>query len=295
MQRTITSSLSGPSSSSLPDALASKLRKSATKTTDPYMTYGISQALFNTCTQQANYTIPESQRQGLLTGQGPPKTSSGEDLGIPDPPIAPDDSSSSSSWWFHTLFLPPTFSTWSQVSYLHMYILVVRLRAHPDPATVAKYQHYLLDHFSHAAEDKMVLLHGMSARGVRNRYLKDLFLQWRGVLAAYDEGLVKGDAVLGSAVWRNLFKGSEDVDWERVAQVVGFIRASVRLLARVGDGEISRAVRQEGAEGAKGRSGGVFEMARMGLREQVRRESKGMKETPSASDASEPVAAARSA
>ncbi len=237
------------------------------------MTYGISQSLFTICSQQANYTIPSSQRQGLLTGQGPPKTSSGEDLGIADPPLPADSPSSSSApaWWFHTLSLPPTFSTWSQVSYLHMYMLVVRLRALPDAATVAKYQHYLLDHFSHAAEDKMVLLHGMSARGIRNRYLKDLFLQWRGVLAAYDEGLVKDDAVLGSAVWRNLFKGGEEVDWERVAEVVGFVRRGVGLLAEVGDADVLQAVRSK-EEGGKA----LFDTVRTGLQESVRKESRGM-------------------
>lgn len=256
MQRAISSTLNRPP----PSTLASRLRRTATKTTDPYLAYGVSQSLFRTCGLQANYTIPESQRQGILTGQGPPKTTSGEDLGMPE----------SDSWWFQELGLQPTFSTWSQVTYLHMYMLVVRLRALEHRDSLAKYQHYLLDHFSHAAEERMILLHGMSARGIRNRYLKDLFLQWRGLLTAYDEGLVKGDAVLAGAVWRNLWKGSEEVDWEKVAVVVGFVRRAVGLLGLVADAEIQEAVVD----------GGVFERAREGLGNQVGRESRGVKEVP---------------
>jgi len=46
---------------------------------------------------------------------------------------------------------------------------------------------------------------------------------------------VKGDAVLGAAVWRNVFKGNEDVDWRRVALVVGFMRRGLRGLDRAHD------------------------------------------------------------
>lgn len=235
------------------------------------MAYGISQVLFRTCSQQADYTIPEAQRQGILTGKGPPKTEAGEDLGVPEP----EPPSPSSSWWFRHLGLQPTFSTWSQVTYLHLYILVVRLRALPHAASVLKYQQYLLDHFSHAAEEKMTVLHGMSARGIRNRYLKDLFVQWRGLLAAYDEGMVKGDAVLAGAVWRNVWKGREDVDWEKVAEVVAYMRTATSLLADVGDGAIQGAVVADAGKGP-----GVFDRAKKGLEQRVRKDSRGIRDTP---------------
>ena len=118
-----------------------------------------------------------------------------------------------------------------------MYLLTVRLRALPSPESVQTYSRHLLDHFSHRAEHRMTVLHGMEARGMRNGHLKDLFLQWRGVLAAYDEGLIRGDAVLGAAVWRNLWKASEvgpdgkELDWTKVARVVAYMR---RVLAEMG-------------------------------------------------------------
>ena len=81
----------------------------------------------------------------------------------------------------------------------------------------------------------MVVLHNISSRMLRNRYLKDLFVQWRGLTAAYDEGLVKGDAVLATAVWRNIFKGDEDVDLRRLGQVVSYMRSVLSKLDAMGD------------------------------------------------------------
>lgn len=130
--------------------------------------------------------------------------------------------------------LPPTFSTWAHVSMLHMYLIVVRLRG-CEEVTYKEWHKQLLDHFFHAAEAKMGVAHELTSSSIRQRYLKDLFVQWRGLLLAYDEGLVKGDAVLASAVWRNLFKGREDVDVVALAGVVGFMRRCLKDLDNLPD------------------------------------------------------------
>lgn len=59
-----------------------------------------------------------------------------------------------------------------------------------------------------------------------------MYNQWRGVQGAYDEGLVRGDAVLGAAVWRNVFKAREaqEVDWRQVAMIVSYIRRALKGL-----------------------------------------------------------------
>ena len=86
----------------------------------------------------------------------------------------------------------------------------------------------------------MVTLHGLHSRGVRNKYLKDLFIQWRGLVAAYDEGLGKNsDAVLAAAVSRNVFKASEDVDIRAMACVVAYIRRTLGVLGAIEDGQIT--------------------------------------------------------
>ncbi|KAI1613875.1 ubiquinol-cytochrome C chaperone-domain-containing protein [Exophiala viscosa] len=225
MQKQIQSSLGAPNSG-LGARLAQGLRNNTPKAvTQSYITYGETEALFKSCAAQADYTIPDEERMNVLTGKGPPKAADGADLGHPI----------EDTWWFNTIGLLPTFSTWSQVTFLHMYVLVVRLRA-LEAAEFNEYHRYMIEHFSNAAEDRMVLLHNLAAKGVRNKYLKDLFLQWRGVLAANDEAMVKGDAVLAGAIWRNLFQGKEDVDWEKVALVVAYLR---RAITKVGTLELN--------------------------------------------------------
>lgn len=86
----------------------------------------------------------------------------------------------------------------------------------------------------------MVRDHNVYSRTVRNNYLKDLFSQWRGVLAAYDEGLVKGDAVLATAVWRNIFNGREDVDMKGLGEVVSYMRGLLKGLEGMDDEEVGR-------------------------------------------------------
>ncbi|OOF92300.1 hypothetical protein ASPCADRAFT_175140 [Aspergillus carbonarius ITEM 5010] len=221
-------------------------------TAETYVAYGMTQKLFEACSNQADYKIPQLSQKGAQV----PKTSAGEDLGVGE------------GWWYEGLCsfisfcrwsctsserltsalaelgLIPTFSTWSQVTFLHMYLLTVRLRALPSHESLQTYSRHLIDHFSHNAEHRMDVLHGLSSRGIRNKFLKDLFIQWRGVLAAYDEGLIKGDAVLGAAVWRNLWKANHtapdgnELDWSKIAQVVSYMRRVLSELSQVPEADL---------------------------------------------------------
>lgn len=132
------------------------------------------------------------------------------------------------------LGLHPTFGNWAQITFLHMYLLLVRLRCFP-PNQFPLYSQHLLDHFFHMAEDRMISHHNISARSIRNKYLKDFFLQWRGLQAGYDEGLIKGDAVFAAAVWRNVFQARENVDWRGVGEVVSYVRGCLKALEQLPD------------------------------------------------------------
>lgn len=77
--------------------------------------------------------------------------------------------------------------------------------------------------------------HGLTVRALRSGYLKDLFEMWRGAQAGYDEGLVKGDAVLATAVWRNIFKADPEVDFRGVGEVVSYIRHVLFMLQSMPD------------------------------------------------------------
>lgn len=138
-----------------------------------------------------------------------------------------------------------------------MYLITVRIRNFPSNESVQEYSRNLVDHFSYEAETRMDVMHGITQRGIRVKYLKDLFLQWRGILAAYDEGLVKGDAVLGAAVWRNLFKGAatgpdgQELDWAQIARIVAYMRRVLVQLAAVDDASIIQAVSGANKDGQK--------------------------------------------
>lgn len=85
----------------------------------------------------------------------------------------------------------------------------------------------------------MVTLHNVHSRAIRNKYLKDLFVQWRGLLAGYDEGLIRGDAVLATAVWRNIFKAEDNVDFRGLGEVVSYMRGVLKGLDGMKDEAIA--------------------------------------------------------
>lgn len=136
------------------------------------------------------------------------------------------------------LGLTPTFTNWTQITFLHIYMLQVRLRMFPAQHAPTWVQH-LTNHLFWAAEDRLVVYHRIDSNGARQRHLKDMFSNWRAVLLSYDEGLVKGDAVLAAAVWRNLFQGREDVDFVKLAMVVGYLRKEIRRLTLASDAEVA--------------------------------------------------------
>jgi cytochrome b pre-mRNA-processing protein 3 len=120
-----------------------------------------------------------------------------------------------------------------------MYMLQVRFRMFPDTHAPLWIQH-LTNHAFYAAEDRLVVWHRFNSNSLRQKYLKDMFAQWRAVLLSYDEGLVKGDAMLAAAIWRNLLGGRDDVDFQKLAQVVGYMRREIRRLDAASDDEVAQ-------------------------------------------------------
>ena len=130
------------------------------------------------------------------------------------------------------LGLEPTFSTWAHVSFLHMWLITTRLRRLPPDVAPLWHQH-MTDHFFYDAEDRMITMHNIATSTTRSKYLKDLFDQWRGAIAAYDEGLMRGDMVLAAAIWRNIFKSDASVKPRDLTIVVSYVRRSLLLLDRL--------------------------------------------------------------
>ncbi|KAL2271773.1 hypothetical protein VTJ83DRAFT_1144 [Remersonia thermophila] len=203
----------------LKDKLFGHVSKSLRANQSSYYVYSATERVYKHCASQADYTIDEKRRKDDTLEM----TAEGEEIGT-----------SAGSVWHQELGLLPTFSTWAHVTMLHMYLLAARYRCF-EPELQQAWQAGLVNHFFYQAEAKMEVAHALSSRALRQRYLKDLFVQWRGVILAYDEGVVKGDAVLAEAVWRNLFKAREDVDARKLAAVVAWMRAGLKNLAEMDD------------------------------------------------------------
>ena len=81
----------------------------------------------------------------------------------------------------------------------------------------------------------MITMHNIATATTRSKYLKDLFDQWRGAIAAYDEGFMRGDMVLAAAIWRNVFKSDASVKPRDLTIVVSYVRRSLLHLDRLED------------------------------------------------------------
>ncbi|KAK5990034.1 CBP3-like protein [Cladobotryum mycophilum] len=183
---------------------------------DQYRVLGVSEKLYKACAKAADYRITEEERKNDQVG----RLEDGEEVG---------KSIEEGNVWHSTFDLPPTFSTWSHVTMLHLYLLNARIRMF-ERDMYRNWQQQLIDHFFFECEKKMHIDHNITSSALRQRYLKDIFVQWRGLLLAYDEGLIKGDAIMASAVWRNLFKGSPDVDPRALLAIVGWMRSGLLSL-----------------------------------------------------------------
>ncbi|KZM22252.1 Beta-ketoacyl-[acyl-carrier-protein] synthase II [Ascochyta rabiei] len=202
--------------------LAQKLREKAPLMTEPYVAYGATRDLIKECSKPGEYTIP----QALQKGAEIPTIENGVHLG------------EGVGWWYETLGLKPTFANWTQITFIHMYMLQVRFRMLPQSHASVWIQH-LTNHAFYAAEDRLVVWHKFNANSLRQKHLKDMFSQWRAVLLSYDEGLMKGDAMLAAAVWRNLLGAKEDVDFQKLAQIVGYMRRELKRLEKASDDEVA--------------------------------------------------------
>lgn len=230
-------------------SIASKIRDRAPIFTETYVAYGACDELIKECARPGAYSIPQAAEKGGEI----PTDENGTHIGV------------GSGWWYDSTFAPiasrkaisqhsnyhqfhansdnialglkPTYLNWTQITFLHMWLLQVRFRMLPATHSQTWIEH-LTNHAFYAAEDRLVVYHKFTQASLRQKYLKDTFAQWRAVLLSYDEGLVKGDAVLAAAVWRNLFGAREDVDFEKLAQIVSYMRRELQRLDRASDDDV---------------------------------------------------------
>ncbi|GAA6062137.1 hypothetical protein JCM10212_003172 [Sporobolomyces blumeae] len=107
-------------------------------------------------------------------------------------------------FWYEECSLPPSFQTWFSITTLHVWLLSVRFRSLPAPLG-RTYVQELINHMFIDMEYRIRGPYNVTQGRLIKGYMKDLLEQYHGSIAAYDEGLVRGDAVLAAAVWRNMF------------------------------------------------------------------------------------------
>ncbi|CAO3647138.1 unnamed protein product [Mucor fragilis] len=125
--------------------------------------------------------------------------------------------------------LPDNFQSWFSVTQLHVWMLMVHLRAEGQGKL---YIQELVNRFFEDAEAR-IRDHGISQQKVINSYIKDLLAQFHGGVVAYDEGMCKDDPVLAAALWRNLFAISSNNATD-LALVVQYIRRELQALEKYG-------------------------------------------------------------
>ncbi|OZJ05719.1 hypothetical protein BZG36_01436 [Bifiguratus adelaidae] len=127
-----------------------------------------------------------------------------------------------------TCHLPDNFQTWFSITHLHVWMLMVRLRAEKHSKV---YIQELVNRFFDDTEQR-IRDHGISSGRIVSTYVKDLLAQFHGSVVAYDEGMCKDDPVLAAALWRNLFTTTAGNATD-LAYIVQYIRQQLKHLDQI--------------------------------------------------------------
>eukprot|EP01116_Phalansterium_solitarium_P012017 TRINITY_DN27953_c0_g1_i1.p1 TRINITY_DN27953_c0_g1~~TRINITY_DN27953_c0_g1_i1.p1 ORF type:complete len:304 (-),score=56.58 TRINITY_DN27953_c0_g1_i1:88-999(-) len=124
---------------------------------------------------------------------------------------------------------PPGFRGWYSASILHVWMLLVRLRQEGKEGNPIGQD--IFNAFWKDVERRMV------AAGIRNpiilsKELKSHAYQYYGMVVAFDEGLIEGDAVLADALWRNVLD-TKAGSVQQVEQLVIYVKRQLRHLDKM--------------------------------------------------------------
>ncbi|KNE60907.1 hypothetical protein AMAG_06667 [Allomyces macrogynus ATCC 38327] len=131
-------------------------------------------------------------------------------------------------WLVSEVGLPDTFQTWFSVTQVHVWMAMVRLRAEGPKGK--EWIQGLVNHMFRDMEDRLWAM-GIRKNSIVDRSLKDCLSMFYGGILAYDEALTHSDALLASALWRNLFQSQADP--VHLAQFVRVVREELAHLEQV--------------------------------------------------------------
>ncbi|CCC66660.1 hypothetical protein NCAS_0A01000 [Naumovozyma castellii] len=146
--------------------------------------------------------------------------------------------SNTAQFFYQDLKLPRTFSQWFQITILHEWMLMVRMRAMPFKYG-RNYQQKLVDRTFTDIELRLFEEMKVNSGSIVDQYLKDFNSQLRGAVFAYDEGFFTDDATLATALWRNLFSGRKNIDMVHLEAMVRYVRSQLYVLSMLSDREFA--------------------------------------------------------
>lgn len=148
--------------------------------------------------------------------------------------------SKTAKFYYEAMDLPKSYNQFVQVTFLHAWMLFVRMRS-LRRKVCKEYQQQLINGIFNDIDDYMrTKLHFKSDRAV-NSYKKEFDSQLRGSIFAYDEALVEGDTVMAGALWRNVFQAKEDVSLQQLEQLTHYVRVQLYLLDKLSDDDFTHA------------------------------------------------------
>ncbi|EMR11767.1 hypothetical protein PNEG_00197 [Pneumocystis murina B123] len=144
------------------------------------------------------------------------------------------------NFWYSKHALPPSFQTWFHITLLHVWMLMVRIRALPQK-TSKMYQQELVNHFFEDCEYKMRNNYKIHSERIISFHMKDLLMQFNGSVFAYDEGMYRNDCILALALWRNLYAGRTKINVSFLAASVLYVRNTLFELDNMLDEDVQNA------------------------------------------------------
>ncbi|KAI9295767.1 hypothetical protein K502DRAFT_324168 [Neoconidiobolus thromboides FSU 785] len=126
--------------------------------------------------------------------------------------------------------LPDNFQTWFSITQLHLWMVMVRIRAEPNGRATNQ---MLVNRFFNGVEHK-IRDYGIKSERIVVKTVKEMIQSFRGSNLAYDEGMCKSDLVLAAALWRNFFTTCEgSIKEKQIAYMVRYVRSQLLHLENI--------------------------------------------------------------
>lgn len=127
--------------------------------------------------------------------------------------------------FFKVCAMPDTFQSWFIVAQLHIWLCLVRLKREDENGKFII--HHLVKFFWKDVQERLNLL-GVASSSVKHQSIVELDKEFRGLIFAYEEGLLTDDKTLAAAVWRNFVHDKSRTDPVILSTLVAYIRSQVK-------------------------------------------------------------------